>query len=94
MEAKFASYEPPGPTINARATKAIPADTRDLSPDGAASAQAACLGLSCFLLTVFAAAWLVTAGRLSRRPFAAIIHRSPATQWFSPQTSFRPPPVL
>lgn len=95
MEAKFAWYEPPaGPSIDARATKAIPSDTRDSTTDDSAQSDAACLGISCFLLSVFASAWLVTARRLPDQAPAPLVHHLPATQWFSPQISFRPPPSL
>src|SRR5690348_8651544 len=71
MEAKFAWYQPPaGPTIDARSTKAIPADTRESSTDDSANADAACAGIFCFLFVFFAAIWLLGAGLSKERLLA------------------------
>ncbi|MGH9590646.1 MAG: hypothetical protein ACRD25_09630 [Terracidiphilus sp.] len=94
MEAKFAWYAPPGgPTIDARSTKAIPADTRDSPTDDSVSVETPHAGTSCFLLAALAATWLLTEGRTSANQFPSSLRHKPSTIYFSPQVSFRPPPA-
>ena len=93
MEAKIAWYEPAaGPTIDARSTKAMPADIRDSSQDDFASADAASAPISFLILAIFSAAWLQMGEQAPGRLLITRIHRVPSTSFFSPQISFRPPP--
>lgn len=94
MEAKIAWYEPAaGPTIDARSTKAIPADTRDLLQDDSASADAVQAPVSCFILAIFSATWLLMVEDVPGRFIGPLTHRTPTSRYFSPQISFRPPPA-
>lgn len=96
MEAKIAWYEPSaGPTIDARSTKAMPADTRDSSTEESAQSDAArAAGISCFLLAILATAWRLTAELTPEHRFSPPVRPLRSASYFSPQISFRPPPVL
>lgn len=93
MEAKFAWYAPPaGPTIDARSTKAIPTDIRDSLTDDSIGVDAARAGTFCFFLAVLAATQLLTEERIPANQFPSSFRLMPATVFYSPQISFRPPP--
>lgn len=95
LEAKIAWYEPAaGPTIDARSTKAMPADIQDSSQDDSASTDTAPAPMSFFILAIVSAAWLLTFEILPGRLTAPQTHPIRAIRYFSPQISFRPPPAF